>query len=231
MRSSPSAAEWHDHPMRRSVRLIGALTGVTLMAACAPAQGPAEGVSDPMPTAPPRPGAATAEPTPAATCSPEGVAITELGVSAAMGLRAMGLDLLNCGDRPYELRGYPAVALRDADGDPIEVRIIPGAKPITSGFDHPPTRIVLAPGERAGAALIWRNLVTDATVPATNGTGLDVAPVAGRPAHPVALDGPIDLGNTGRLGVSAWERRKPGPADTPTPAAPPSPTTPPVNPL
>ncbi|MGA4688103.1 DUF4232 domain-containing protein [Micromonospora sp. AB353] len=225
--------------MRRPARLIGALTGVALLTACAPAQGPADGRLpdppltgvDPLTTVPPRPGAPTAEPAPAATCSPEGIAITELGVSAAMGLRAMGLDLLNCGDRPYELRGYPAVTLRDADGDPIEVRIVPGAEPITSGFDHPPTRIVLAPGERAGAALIWRNLVTDPTVVATNGTELDVAPVAGRPAYPVALDGPIDLGNTGRLGVSAWKRREPGPAGTPTPAAPPPPTTPPVNPL
>ncbi|MET7470154.1 DUF4232 domain-containing protein [Micromonospora sp. NPDC005211] len=226
--------------MRRPARLIGALTGVTLMAACAPTQGPADGRLpdppptgiDPLTTVPPRPGAPTADHTPAATCSPEGIAITESGVSAAMGLRAMGLELVNCGDRPYELRGYPAVTLRDADGDPIKVRIIPGAKPITSGFDHPPTRIVLAPGERAGAALIWRNLVTDATVVATNGTELDVAPVTGRPAYPVALDGPIDLGNTGRLGVSAWKRQKPGPATgTPTPAAPPPPTTPPVNPL
>ncbi|MEU8069567.1 DUF4232 domain-containing protein [Micromonospora sp. NPDC048169] len=228
--------------MRGSARLAGALTGVTLLAACAPARGPADrrlpdpppsaaGV-DPLTTVPPRPGAPTADPRPAATCSPEGIAITELGVSAAMGLRAMGLELVNCGDRPYELRGYPAVTLRDADGDPIRVRVIPGAAPITSGFDQPPTRIVLAPGERAGAALIWRNLVTDATVVATDGTELDVAPVAGRPAYPVALDGPIDLGNTGRLGVSAWKRQKPGAATgTPTPAVPPPPTTPPVNPL
>lgn len=212
--------------MRRTERLIGALAGATLMAACAPAQRPA----DALPTVPPRPASPSAEPAPAATCSPEGIAITERGVSAAMGLRALGLELVNCGDRPYELRGYPAVALRDADGDPVTVRIIPGAKPITSGFDAPPTRIVLAPGERAGAALIWRNLVTDATVPATNGAELDVAPIAGRPAHPVALSGPIDLGNTGRLGVSAWKRSKPS-TDAPTPAAPPSPTTPPINPL
>ena len=216
--------------MRRTALLIGALSGVTLMAACAPAQRPADGPPDALSTAPPRPAPLTAEPTPAATCSPEGIAITERGVSAAMGLRAMGLELVNCGDRPYELRGYPAVALRDADGDPVTVRILPGAKPITSGFDAPPTRIVLAPGERAGAALIWRNLVTDATVPATNGTELDVAPIARRPAYPVALSGPIDLGNTGRLGVSAWKRSKAS-ADAPTPAAPPSPTTPPVNPL
>jgi hypothetical protein len=140
-----------------------------------------------------------------------------------MGLRAMGLELVNCGTRPYELRGYPAPRLRDADGDPIAVRIVPGARPITAGFDQPPTRIVLRPGERAGAALLWRNLVTDATVVASNGAYLDVAPLAGRPAHPVELDGPIDLGNTGRLGVSAWKRYE-GPSSTrpPAPSGPPS---------
>ncbi|MFJ1538450.1 DUF4232 domain-containing protein [Micromonospora chalcea] len=211
--------------MRKTVARIGLLTGAALLAGCTPA--PVDG----PPSAPPRPGAEPAAPT-ADSCSPEGIRITGLGVSAAMGLRAMGLDLVNCGDRPYELRGYPAVALRDADGDAITVRIIPGAAPITAGFDHPPTRIVLAPGERAGAALIWRNLVTDPTVVATAGTELDVAPSAGRPAYPVELDGPIDLGNTGRLGVSAWKRRDADPATQASPRSdPPAPSTSPVNPL
>ncbi|MFI5851311.1 DUF4232 domain-containing protein [Micromonospora chalcea] len=215
--------------MRKAAARIGLLTGATLLAGCATAPAPAP--VDGLPSAPPRPGAEAAPPTTAA-CSPEGIRITGLGVSAAMGLRAMGLDLVNCGDRPYELRGYPAVTLRDADGDPIRVRIIPGAAPITSGFDDPPTRIVLAPGERAGAALIWRNLVTDATVVATAGTELDVAPSTGRPAYPVALDGPIDLGNTGRLGVSAWKRRDGAPATQAPPRSdPPAPSTSPVNPL
>ncbi|SCF20372.1 Protein of unknown function [Micromonospora chaiyaphumensis] len=140
-----------------------------------------------------------------------------------MGLRAMGLELLNCGNRPYVLRGYPAPSLRDADGKPIAVQIIPGARPITSGFDQPPARIVLRPGERAGAALLWRNLVTDPTVVASNGAHLDVAPLPGRPTYPVELDGPIDLGNTGRLGVSAWKRHN-GTSSTqpPAPSGPPS---------
>ncbi|MBQ1042710.1 MULTISPECIES: DUF4232 domain-containing protein [unclassified Micromonospora] len=210
--------------MRKAAARIGLLTGATLLAGCttAPADRPLPAPVDGLPSAPPA----------TVACSPEGIRITGLGVSAAMGLRAMGLDLVNCGDRPYELRGYPAVVLRDADGDTIPVRIIPGAAPITSGFDDPPTRIVLAPGERAGAALIWRNLVTDATVVATAGTELDVAPSTGRPAYPVALDGPIDLGNTGRLGVSAWKRRDGAPAtQVPPRSDPPAPSTSPVNPL
>nr|WP_204343232.1 DUF4232 domain-containing protein [Micromonospora terminaliae] len=193
------------------------MAGVALLAACTPTPTPRP-VSAP---APPTPAPSTSPPPPA--CSPEGIRITELGVSAAMGLRAMGLELVNCGDRPYELRGYPAPRLRDADRDPLKVTIIPGARPITSGFDQPPTRIVLRPGERASAALLWRNLVTDATVVASNGAYLDVAPLPGRPAYPVELDGPIDLGNTGRLGVSAWKRYN-GPSATqpPAPSGPPS---------
>ncbi|SBT64024.1 Protein of unknown function (DUF4232) [Micromonospora sediminicola] len=217
--------------MRNPARRLGVIAGLTLLTACTATPRPV----DPLSTPPQRPGAAPDSATATPACSPEGIRIVELGVSAAMGLRAMGLDLVNCGDRPYELRGYPAVALRDADRDPITVRVIPGAAPITSGFDDPPTALVLRPGERAGAALIWRNLVTDATVVATDGVELDVAPVAGRPAYPVALDGPIDLGNTGRLGVSAWKRRDPAPTtQAPAPSAPigpPSLATTPVNPL
>ncbi|MFI6130957.1 DUF4232 domain-containing protein [Micromonospora sp. NPDC051141] len=213
--------------MRRSAGLVGGLAGVALLAGCAGTPAPV----DPLPTPPERPGAEVA-PSPSVACTPEGIRITELGVSAAMGLRAMGLDLVNCGTQPYALRGYPAVSLRDADGDPIKVRIIPGATGITSGFDAPPTRLVLRPGERAGAALLWRNTVTDPAVVATEGAQLDVASVAGRPAYEVALDGTIDLGNTGRLGVSAWKRRDPDPTTKPvTPSAPPSSAVTPDNPL
>ncbi|MFI7213565.1 DUF4232 domain-containing protein [Micromonospora maritima] len=214
--------------MRSATARLGIGAALTLLTACAPTPRPV----DPRPTPPPRPAAAADTATPTPACSPEGIRIVELGVSAALGLRAMSIELVNCGDRPYRLRGYPAVALRDADGDPVTVRVIPGAAPITSGFDDPPTALVLRPGERAGAALIWRNLVTDATVVATDGVELDVAPVAGRPAYPVALDGPIDLGNTGRLGVSAWKRRDPAPTTEPTgPSAPPSSAATPDNPL
>ncbi|MBQ1052216.1 DUF4232 domain-containing protein [Micromonospora sp. C51] len=163
---------------------------------------------------------------PTSGCPDSGVRITYRGVSAAMGLRAMGLELVNCGDRPYRLRGYPEPRLRDADGDVIPVRVIRGAKGITSGFDDPPRPLVLAPGEAAGTALLWRNLVDNPTVVATNAEHLDVAPLRGRPAQEVVIQGRIDLGNTDRLGVSAWQKREPSTPE-PTRAAPnPPPTTP-----
>ncbi|MDG4794245.1 DUF4232 domain-containing protein [Micromonospora sp. WMMD1082] len=163
---------------------------------------------------------------PTSACPDSGVRISSPGVSAAMGLRAMGLELVNCGDRPYRLNGYPAPQLRDAGGNVIGVRVIHGAKGITSGFDDPPRPLLLAPGEAAGAALLWRNLVTDPTVVATNAEHLAVAPLPGQPVQEVAMEGGIDLGNTDRLGVSAWQKREPS-TPTPTPAAPtPPPTTP-----
>ncbi|GIJ07471.1 DUF4232 domain-containing protein [Micromonospora andamanensis] len=164
---------------------------------------------------------------PTSGCPDSGVRITYRGVSAAMGLRAMGLELVNCGDRPYRLHGYPAPQLRDADGNAIPVRVIQGAKGITSGFDKPPRPMVLAPGEAAGAALLWRNLVDDPTVVATNAEHLDVAPLRGQPAQRVVMQGRIDLGNTDRLGVSAWRKQKPSTPE-PTRAVPDAPPTTPV---
>ncbi|WP_433388112.1 DUF4232 domain-containing protein [Micromonospora sp. KLBMP9576] len=180
-----------------------AVAGLALLGACTPASGlPAAG---PVPTTPPA--APTAGVTPTSDCPQSGVRISSPGVSAAMGLRALGLELVNCGTRPYPLDGYPVPRLLDGEGNPITVQVVDGAKGITSGFDAPPEPLTLRPGERAGAAVLWRNLVTDPTVVATDGERLEVAPVAGRPAQVVGLDGPIDLGNTGRLGVSAWQKQ------------------------
>ncbi|MFG3699768.1 DUF4232 domain-containing protein [Micromonospora sp. NPDC047620] len=161
-------------------------------------------------------GAPTATASEAATdCPASGVRITSPGSSAAMGLRALSLRLVNCGTKPYPLNGYPALRLFDGDGNPIPVRVVEGAKEITSGFDDPPRPLTLRPGEQAGAAVLWRNLVTDPSVVATDGERLEVAPAAGRPAQLVGPDGPIDLGNTGRIGVSAWKTAT-DPAPTPT---------------
>ncbi|MER7417855.1 DUF4232 domain-containing protein [Micromonospora peucetia] len=192
----------HRFPGRaRAVGLtVGlAVAGLVLLGACSP-----------TPVAP----RLAAPPTAAASgtttdCPESGVRISSPGTSAAMGLRALGLELVNCGTKPYPLNGYPVPRLLDGDGGPIPVQVIEGAKGITSGFDAPPRPLTLRPGERAGAAVLWRNLVTDSTVVATNGEGLEIAPAVGQPAQVVDTDGPIDLGNTGRIGVSAWKKQSP----------------------
>ncbi|MER7331000.1 MULTISPECIES: DUF4232 domain-containing protein [unclassified Micromonospora] len=196
-------------------RALGvAMAGLVLLGACSPATEPPS--ADPAPSRMPGAGAPTpgSGGAPAAKCPESGVRISSPGSDAAMGLRALGLELVNCGTEPYPLNGYPALRLHDGDGNPIPVRVVNGAKEITPGFDAPPRPLTLRPGERAGAAVLWRNLVTDPTVVATNGERLEVAPAAGRPAQVVDLDGPIDLGNTGRIGVSAWKKMATAPAPT-----------------
>ncbi|WFE55120.1 DUF4232 domain-containing protein [Micromonospora sp. WMMD1155] len=175
----------------------------------------------------------TASTEPPAECPTSGVRIRSTGGDAAMGLRALGLELVNCGDRPYQLNGYPILHVFDEQREPIMLRVVNGAGEITSGFDQPARPVDLAPAERATAVVLWRNLVTDSTVVATNGEFLTVAPAAGQPAEEVDPDGPIDLGNTGRIGVSAWKKADPAtpvptrPARPPAPSAVPSSVSPP----
>ncbi|MFC3503077.1 DUF4232 domain-containing protein [Micromonospora krabiensis] len=172
-------------------------------------------------------GAATGEPpepsapaaTSAATCPASGVLIRSTGSDAAMGLRALGLELVNCGATPYRLNGYPAPTVRDEQRQPIPLAVVPGATGITSGYDAPPRALTLLPGDRAIASLLWRNTVTETTAAPAEGAYLDVAPGAGQPAQAVDPDGPIDVGTTGRIGVSAWkpaERRAPAPPPAPS---------------
>ncbi|MEU8299333.1 DUF4232 domain-containing protein [Micromonospora sp. NPDC048909] len=188
------------------------LVGAVLLGACMPGSGPASRAAETSPA--PTPDAA-------GRCPESGVLITSTGSDAAMGLRALGLDLTNCGSTPYLLKGYPVLRVLDEQRAAIPLRTVAGAREITTGFDAPPGQLTLNPGERAHATVLWRNTVTDSTVDASDGEYLEVAPAAGQPAQSVDPDGPIDLGNTGRIGVSAWKAAEPT-----TPAQPPAPTAP-----
>ncbi|MFG1881310.1 DUF4232 domain-containing protein [Micromonospora sp. NPDC049102] len=189
-------------------RRIGAAAALVLaLSACVPRDHEGQGgdPTGPPPRATTAPDAGqSASSAPLAECPTSGVRIRSTGGDAAMGLRALGVELVNCGERPYRLNGYPAIWVLDEQRKPIILGVVNGAKDITSGFDQPPQPITLQRGERAVATVVWRNLVTDSTVVATDGTYLTVAPAAGQPAEEVDPHGPIDVGNTGRIGVSAW---------------------------
>ncbi|MBC6457835.1 DUF4232 domain-containing protein [Actinomadura sp. HBU206391] len=171
------------------------LATVAMLSACSSAP-PSQGGSTP-----------TAAPTPAPTPSaaPE-VTITAGPVDTAMGLRAMRIDLLNAGTKPYTVRGYPAVRVLDDGLRPLDVAVLDGTAKISriERFDGPPRRVTAAPGEHLAAVVVWRNTVADIEVPAMTGRRLEIAPGGGRPAQTVTPDGGIDLGTTGRLAVSAW---------------------------
>jgi uncharacterized protein DUF4232 len=159
------------------------------------------------------------------------------GGDAAMGLRTLSMELVNCGTEPYRVQGYPSVRLFDEDHDPIDAFVGHGSAGISvvPEFDKPAQVVTLAPGERALSGLLWRNLVTDSTVKATTAYYMDAAVTDGEPWQTVPLvfrdpvrgpdDVTVDLGNTGKLGVQAWQK-----ATTPSTATPSAPTSTTVDP-
>ena len=80
----------HDGARARGVWL--AVAGLVLLGACSPATDLPSAA--PAPATPP---AATASGATTTDCPESGVRISSPGVSAAMGLRALGLELVNCG--------------------------------------------------------------------------------------------------------------------------------------
>ncbi|MFE7838339.1 DUF4232 domain-containing protein [Streptomyces sp. NPDC057474] len=139
-------------------------------------------------------------------CPASGVRMVPGLVESAMGLRAMGVTLTNCGTKPYTVNGYPSIQVLDESGDPYgDVRVLQGSRHITTGVpDFGAHTVTLKPGESARTDLVWRNTVTEADVPAVNAPQLRIAPLAGRPAEVLTPEGGLDLGNTGRLATTAW---------------------------
>ncbi|GAB1641285.1 DUF4232 domain-containing protein [Krasilnikovia sp. MM14-A1259] len=161
----------------------------------------------------------------AVTCPPEGVRIEAGQGDAAAGLRVLDIMLVNCGSQTYRLNGYPAVHSLDKDRAALKVRVLHGVKEIVGPnlpWDGPPKPVVLKPGQRAGAAVAWRNTYTDIRKPPVTVKLLDIAPLAGRPSQIVEPDGGLDLGSTGRIGISAWTPL-PDTDATASPSGPPAP--------
>ncbi|GAA4949377.1 DUF4232 domain-containing protein [Actinoplanes utahensis] len=160
----------------------------------------------------------------AVTCPPEGVRFEVGEGDAAMGLRVLGIKLINCGSETYRLNGYPAVRPLDEDLTKLKVRILHGVTEITGTmpWDGPPKPVTLEPGQQAGTAVAWRNTYDDVRQPPVRVEFLDIAPLAGRPSRIVDPRGGLDLGSTGRFGVSAW-RLLPDDETTPSPTDPVSP--------
>ncbi|WP_374986644.1 DUF4232 domain-containing protein [Streptomyces fradiae] len=122
---------------------------------------------------------------------------------AAMGQRALSVFLDNCGSRPFEVGGYPDVAVLDERGEDLEVSVRLGSRAVDGGATR--SVFVLRPGQRARSGVLWRNTVTRSDVVATNGASLRVAPGPGAAPQTVAPhDGPLDLGNTGTVEVMPW---------------------------
>ncbi|MFI8073769.1 DUF4232 domain-containing protein [Streptomyces sp. NPDC086033] len=157
------------------------------------------------------------------TCPKSGMRLYADQGDAAMGLRAVGLHLVNCGTGPLRLNGYPKLTLEDEDHDTVDgVRILQGTDQISTGLggDGSPQPVVLRPGEAALAELAWRN-----TTQAGAAVNAPYVRVWATPtADPVMVMPELDLGTTGKLGVGPWRKdethREPGPATSTAAARP-----------
>lgn len=136
------------------------------------------------------------------------VEFSTVGADAAMGLRVLTIQLVNCGTEPYTVNGYPSLRLFDEDGEQVDVVVAQGSGGIATlpEYDVPPAAVTLRPGEKAWAGIVWRNLVTDSTVDATTAVRMQAAAAPGGRWQEVPMDVTIDLGNTGRLGVQPWHK-------------------------
>ncbi|WP_370423467.1 DUF4232 domain-containing protein [Streptomyces sp. QH1-20] len=126
-------------------------------------------------------------------------------VDGAMGLRSLTLEMVNCGARPYTVKGSPVVRVLDGDRERIDVTVTEGPSSVTTTGDATPPAVTLRPGEKAVAALLWRNTATDPAGAAVRATYLQVAPADGEPWQTVKPASGIDLGTTGKVGVSPWK--------------------------
>ncbi|MEW1780447.1 DUF4232 domain-containing protein [Streptomyces sp. NPDC086777] len=144
-------------------------------------------------------------PSEAGACPASGVRLWADDGDAAMGLRVVGLHLENCGKRDYTLDGYPELSLLDDDREPVDgIRVLHGGDAVAmgTGFDGPPSPLVLEPGEAALSGLVWRN-----TTLAGTAVNVPYVRVLAKPgAAPVTVTPRLDLGTTGKLGVGAWKR-------------------------
>ncbi|MFD7631594.1 DUF4232 domain-containing protein [Streptomyces sp. NPDC059851] len=207
-------------PIRATARAVGAAVAVAVLAGCStpPAPALAPGPTSAVRPAKPRPappGGPSADGRPPAaapassgeTCPAGGVRVRQRGGDSAMGVRILAVELVNCSTGPYELEGHPQIRLLDRKRTPIEVEVLHGSGDIAGGvpsMDRPAERVSLQPGGTASFGMLWRNLVTDPSVPAAEGWAVEVTPKPGAPTVTVELRDSVDLGNTGRLGISVW---------------------------
>jgi hypothetical protein len=205
-------------------RLVVAVVAVVLLAGCKSPEPESYGYPQPPKTSP-----TTASSPPAPTCPPEGVLLRSGLTDGAAGLRALGIDLINCGHENYRVDGYPVVHVLDKDHKTLAIKVLHGTVEIAGpipDWNGPPNPLTLEPGRQATCIVVWRSTYDDIRQPPVNAPYLEMAPAEGRPTQVMTPDGPLDLGSTGRLGVSPWRISQP--TSRTTPAAPPPSTQPPL---
>ncbi|MEV0124501.1 DUF4232 domain-containing protein [Streptomyces sp. NPDC050703] len=201
-------------PLRRAVILAVApllLAGCGLAAELEREADPAREATTPEagpsgPAEPSGPAPGPTEPPAAGPCPDSGWRMSPGMVTAAMGLRAMSVTLTNCGTGVREVNGYPDIRVRGLDRRLFAVTVLKGTEPVTSMDDPGPRRVRLRPGQSAYTSLVWRYSAVDAATREGSGVYVDIGPTEGAARQTVEPDGGLDIGETGMLGTTAWQR-------------------------
>ncbi|MFB7369751.1 DUF4232 domain-containing protein [Streptomyces sp. NPDC056222] len=159
-----------------------------------------------VPEVPLAPPAEPPRPTSTEGCPATGVKVWTGMVNAAMGLRSMPVTLTNCGAGEQRLNGYPDVRVRDVNRERMDVTVLKGAGPITTLDDPGAHPVTLKPGESARSVFVWRYSAVDAATQRGSGVYVEIGPVAGVARQTVEPEGGLDIGETGMLGTTAWEK-------------------------
>lgn len=131
-------------------------------------------------------------------CTKTGTSIAIGAVDAALGHRALGIELRNCSRRPVVVNGYPAIRVLDAQRHALPVRVEHGSSYM--GRDAGAKRITLAPGKRLVSLISWSATVTQGKK--ADGEFVTIEPRRGDP--PTTFGVWLDLGTTAEVSVIAW---------------------------
>ncbi|WP_335972074.1 DUF4232 domain-containing protein [Streptomyces sp. CA2R106] len=212
MRTTKTAVASRGH-RRARVALAAAAAAVAALTAAGCARTTAADVTAPaakIPTAAvpkttaPSAAPATSAPTAAAACPASGLLVGAGPTDGAMGLRQVQLTLTDCGPKSRPVSGYPELRLLDDHGRTVPVAVHHGDDIVDSVTDPGPATTTLHPGGKVVAVLAWRNTYTVSDEPPALAATVRVT-VAGV-EQPIPLT--VDLGNTGKIDVTAWYTAK-----------------------
>ncbi|MFG2403139.1 DUF4232 domain-containing protein [Streptomyces brevispora] len=147
----------------------------------------------------------TPTPVPSATGCPDSGLVVDMGpVEAALGHRAVGLTLTNCGSKPTRVHGYPSVQAIDENGDALPVKVNPGSSYF--GNDKGPEEVMLAPGKTMRSLLVWVSTPTGGDL--IEGDALEIAPAPGLEARTFPLEG-SDVRLLDEFNMTGWRTSSP----------------------
>ncbi len=208
---------------RAGIATVLVVTGALVLAGCAGVLVPdGEGEPEPTPTAkpvpahsatpsapsspgpaargperPPAPPASSAG-TPPGRCSSGRPEVSMGEVQAALGHRAVGLTLTNCGKEPHQVYGYATVQALDPDGKVLDIWVNRGSSYM--GQDKGPASVILDPGESVRSLLSWTSNPSAGRL--RQASALAIAPAPGEKAQKFPLEG--EMRTVDELTLTAW---------------------------